>query len=202
MEHLYVKEVMTTENDIFIVEKVLAGQTHAFESLVDKYKDMVFTLAIGLIRNREEAEEIAQDAFLKAFHAIPKFQRKSKFSTWLYRITYNECISRLRKKKTRIVSFEDLENTESGINFIESESDWEEREEQKRELSKVLLKLNESDRTLIMLYYYDGCPVEEISSVISISQSNVKTRLFRIRNKLHAELIKVSKNELVNNEKY
>lgn len=202
MEHLYVKEVMTTENDIFIVEKVLAGQTQAFAFLVDKYKDMVFTLAIGLIRNREEAEEIAQDAFLKAFHALPKFQRKSKFSTWLYRITYNECISRLRKKKTRIVSFEDLENTESGINFIESESDWEEREEQKRELSKVLLKLNESDRTLIMLYYYDGCPVEEISSVISISQSNVKTRLFRIRNKLHAELIKASKNEIVNSEKY
>ncbi len=193
---------MTTENDIFIVEQVLAGQTRAFASLVDKYKDMVFTLAIGLIRNREEAEETAQDAFLKAFHAIPKFQRKSKFSTWLYRITYNECISRLRKKKNRIVSFEDLENTESGINFIESESDWEEREEQKRELNKVLLKLNESDRTIIMLYYYDGCPVEEISSVISISQSNVKTRLFRIRNKLHAELIKESKNEMVNSEKY
>jgi len=193
---------MTTENDIFIVENVLAGHTQAFASLVDKYKDMVFTLTIGLIRNREEAEEIAQDAFLKAFHALPKFRRKSKFSTWLYRITYNECISRLRKKKPRIVSFEDLDNTESGINFIESESDWEEREEQKRELSKVLLKLNESDRTLIMLYYYDGCPVEEISSVISASQSNVKTRLFRIRHKLHAELIKVNKNELANSEKY
>lgn len=172
---------MNRESDIIIIEKVLAGDVQVYSGLVDKYRDMVFTLAAGLLQDREEAEDLAQDVFVKAFKRLGSFRKESGFSTWLYRIAYNECISNLRKKKYDKVSIE-----EERFNFIEEEEP--DREERSRLLHAALAKLPVEERAIIMLFYFEGAGTEEIAEVTSLSVSNVKTKLFRIRKKLYEEL--------------
>lgn len=188
---------MVKETDNYLVEEVMAGHAKAFAVLVDRYKDMVFTLAVSLLRDRQEAEEIAQDTFLKVYKALPKFQNKSKFSTWIYRIVYNESISRLRRKKTNLISVEDLSYGELADSFEEMEPEWLEKEERKRKLFEAISLLKEEEKTILMLYYFENCRIDEISDITSLSNENVKTKLFRTRKKLYSILNKVKKKELI-----
>ena len=189
--------MMVKETDNYLVEEVMAGHAKAFAVLVDRYKDMVFTLAVSLLRDRQEAEEVAQDTFLKVYKALPKFQNKSKFSTWIYRIVYNESISRLRRKKTNLISVEDLSYGELADSFEEMEPEWLEKEEKKRKLFEAISFLKEEEKTILMLYYFENCRIDEISDITSLSNENVKTKLFRTRKKLYSILNKVKKKELI-----
>ncbi|GAA6770449.1 hypothetical protein AAGS39_11930 [Flavobacterium sp. CGRL2] len=90
---------MSTINDQHYIDKVLQGDTNSFAVLVDRYKDMIFTLALKMVKNREEAEEVAQDTFIKIYSSLSKFKGDSKFSTWIYKIAYNTCLDRLKKSK-------------------------------------------------------------------------------------------------------
>ena len=87
---------MTTNDDVFI-NKILDGDSSAFAVLVDRYKDLVYTLAIRMVKNKEEAEEVAQDTFIKVYKSLAKFKGDSKFSTWIYKVAYNTCLDRLKK---------------------------------------------------------------------------------------------------------
>ena len=87
---------MAIENDLYYINKVIGGDSNAFAVLVDRYKDFVFTLAIRMVKNREEAEEVSQDVFIKTFNSLRKFNGDSKFSTWLYKIAYNTCLVSMR----------------------------------------------------------------------------------------------------------
>ena len=179
---------MSREDDNYYVAQVLAGQTQAYAELVDRHKDMVYTIAIGLLHVREEAEEVSQDAFLKAYQALTKFRKQAKFSTWIYRIVYNECISRLRKKKLNQISLD-----ENKINFSDSlitDENSANEDEKHRMLREVLMDLPKEDKTIILLYYFESLSIEEISVITSLSKSNIKIRLFRIRNKMHERLSK------------
>ena len=98
---------MDQKDDRYYISKVLEGDMQAFSYLVDKYKDMVFTLAFRILKNRENAEEVAQDSFVKVYQNLKKFKSKSKFSTWLYRIVYNTAISRVRVKQNPTMSIDD-----------------------------------------------------------------------------------------------
>jgi RNA polymerase sigma-70 factor (ECF subfamily) len=189
--------MMGTQTDGYLVEEVLAGNTKAYAVLVNRYKDMVFTLAVGLLHNRQEAEEVAQDTFLKAFKALSGFQNKSKFSTWIYRIIYNECISRLRRKKNNLISVEELSYGELSDNFEEIEPEWIQKEKRKRQLYEAISLLKEDDRSILMLYYFENCRVNEISDITSLSNENIKSRLFRARKKLHSILTGIKKKELI-----
>ncbi len=179
---------MSREDDNYYVEEVLAGQTQAYAELVNRHKDMVYTIAIGLLHIREEAEEVSQDVFLKAYQALNKFKKQAKFSTWIYRIVYNECISRLRKKKLNQISLD-----ENKINFSDSlitDENSANEDEKHRMLREVLMDLPKEDKTIILLYYFESLSIEEISVITSLSKSNIKIRLFRIRNKMHERLSK------------
>ena len=88
-----------TTNDEKIINQIIAGDSNAFSVLVDRYKDLVFTLSLKMLKNREEAEEVAQDTFIKVFKSLSKFKGDSKFSTWIYKVTYNSCLDRLKKNK-------------------------------------------------------------------------------------------------------
>ncbi|MFO7909343.1 MAG: sigma-70 family RNA polymerase sigma factor, partial [Halomonas sp.] len=101
-------QVLTDEN---YIERVLKGDKSSFAIIMERHKNMVFTIANRMLRNREEAEEITQDAFLKAYRSLKKFKKQAKFSTWLYKIVYNQCISELRKKKRMSYSIDDEENS-------------------------------------------------------------------------------------------
>jgi RNA polymerase sigma-70 factor (ECF subfamily) len=170
--------------------RVIQGDTEAFGLLVNKYKDMVYSLALRMVHQREEAEEVSQDVFLKIFKALPKFKQKAKFSTWMYRIAYNECISRLRKRKNAEIS---IENIPGGMvrSLEDAEEDWRDQEIRSEMLNRVLRRLPEADQGLVHLYYFDNLPVEEMANVTGLSVSNVKIKLFRIRKKLFEELLPV-----------
>jgi RNA polymerase sigma-70 factor (ECF subfamily) len=183
------------ETDDSIINRILKGERNAYALLVDKYKDRVFSLVIGIVRNNEVAEEIAQDVFIKAYTSLKKFRRDAGFSTWLYRIAYNTAISETRKRKIPQRSFdEQLERTAT----IEAEEhDTETSETKQRLLEKALELLPAEEKMILMLYYFEDNSVEEISKSTGLTASNVKVRLFRLRNKLKELMTRMGTTELV-----
>ncbi len=182
--------------DIFWIEQILNGKTERFALLVNKYKDKVFSLARGILKNKEEAEDVAQEIFVKVFKALPKFKHKAKFSTWVYRIAYNECISHLRKQKISTVSVDHVSQ-----NYMDTErnntGNWQEAEFKSKMLHRALNHLPETDRGLVHFFYFDNLSVNEIAQITGLSVSNVKTKMFRIRKKLYEELQILTGKEMV-----
>ncbi len=179
---------MDTQSDINYIEKVIAGDMNAYAVLVDKYKAMVYTIALKILRNNEEAEETAQDAFIKAYQSLSKFKRDSKFSTWLYRIVYNAAISKTRKKVLQKVDLSNEIIDNYTTDEIKSSLFILEEGDKKRLIQKIMSTLSPEENTIITLYYYEENSTEEIAEIMRLSQSNVKVRLFRIRNKMNYEL--------------
>ena len=176
---------VSNKNDIsYYIDQVLGGNINAFSYIVDRHKDKAFNLAFRICCNREEAEEIAQDSFLKAYRALGGFQRKSSFSTWLYRIVYNTAISYVRVKKREILSLEDF--PADATDFIGTGTSEEEAESEYRRslINFAFRKISEEDRSLITLHYFEEMSTEEISEVTGISKSNIKVKLFRARQKM------------------
>jgi RNA polymerase sigma factor (sigma-70 family) len=179
---------MQFHDDTYYINKVLHGDVKAFSQLVDKHKRMAYTLALRVVNNPEDAEEIAQDAFIKAYQSLSDFKGESKFSTWLYKIVFHVSISRLRKKQLNTVSMDD-----DLRNFDVSETDHMLTrltiEEQNNLVRTAIDKLPEDERAMITLYYLNDNSVKEITGVTGDSESNVKIKLFRARKRLW-ELLK------------
>ena len=187
---------MDQKDDRYYINKVLGGDVQAFSYLVDKYKDMVFTLAFRILKNRENAEEVAQDSFVKVYQNLGKFKSKSKFSTWLYRIVYNTAISRVRVKQKTTMSIEDEKFYEIGDDEHDVNKSFD-IENNKMILQRLLNKLDETDRALITLYYLDGCKISEIVEITGYNDSNIKVKLHRTRKKMQEELHRILKSEIV-----
>jgi RNA polymerase sigma factor (sigma-70 family) len=179
----------TGQNDIEIISRVLKGETNAFAELVNKYQGYVFTLALRYTPNREDAEEIAQDCFVKAFRSLADFRGDSKFSTWLYTIVYTTSITFLRKKKLDTYSldnektFELADNKDSGMNANQVE--------QKSKLAmvnKAIAMLSPDDAQVITLFYKAEQNLEEIAKILGIEPNTVKVRLHRARTRLKEKM--------------
>ncbi len=186
---------MDTTDQIYI-DKVLQGDTNAFTYLIDKYKNMAYTIAIKIVKNTEDAEEVAQDSFLKAFQKLESFKGESKFSTWLYTIVYRNAISKIRKKKiitTDIDSFV-IENYTTDFDFPQIEAI--KNGEQKIYIAKAINNLSEMDALLITLFYLNESSVEEIEKITGLTKNNIKVKIFRARKKLFTELSLLLKDEL------
>lgn len=179
---------MESRDDINAIEKVLNGDTAAYTGLIDHYKDLVFTIARRITQNREDAEEITQDTFVKAYQKLSSFRKESRFSTWLYRIAYNEAITRVRRRKDLTITIE--EEITASIAEEEAENGFlgMEAREQKWVVDRIIARLPELDQVLVTLFYLDEQPVSEISQVTGMSESNVKVRLHRIRKRIYADL--------------
>ncbi len=93
---------MTTNDENILIAAIKNGDTRAYAQLVDRYKDLVYTLALRMLKHREEAEEVAQDTFIKVFKSLDKFKGDSKFSTWIYRVAYNTCLDTIKKNKKHL----------------------------------------------------------------------------------------------------
>jgi RNA polymerase sigma-70 factor, ECF subfamily len=191
---------MAYKGDIFYIDQILTGNSNAFRYIVDQYKDKTYNLALRICGNHEEAEEIAQDSFLKAYRSLNRFKKKSSFATWLYRITYNSSISLVRIKKKKTLSLEDF--PADAVDFLGNNATDEEAEREYRNslLSFALQKINEEERALISLFYYEDMNIEEISDITGISKSTVKVKLFRTRQKMLEIIEKVEKNKLIYHE--
>jgi len=179
---------MNQPDDNQIIEKVLEGNSGAYALIVDRYKDLVYSVVLKIVKSREEAEEVAQDTFLKAYHALPAFKREARFSTWLFRIAYNTAISRTRRKhiETSVIDDRLIENYST--DDIRENMSRIDSEEQLRILHKVLKTLPGEDQMLITLFYNNHQGIDEIASITGLSEANVKVKLHRIRKKLYAEM--------------
>lgn len=185
---LNVENRNTMEADL--VKRIQGGDEMAFRELVDRYESKVFSIIYGILRNRNDAEDIAQQVFAKIYFSIGKFDFRSSLLTWVYKITVNECYDYLRKKKVRKLVYESdfseedsrrMENSEPaggrGLPVDESLA--------KRDLIiKLLGRLSEEDRNLLMLKEVEGHSVEELAELTGINENTIKVRLFRARQKL------------------
>jgi len=192
---------MTIEDEHIIIEKVLAGNTYSYAILVDAYKNMAFTIAIRILKNREDAEEIAMDSFIKAYEKLSEFNMSSKFSSWLYKIAYNAAIDRKRKVQPDFLSMDSINDDSDYLDRIMFENAADEfgditEKERVIFIKKALDSLAEDDSIIISLYYLSGNTVKEISEITALSVSNVKVKLFRSRNKLYNELKRLLKGEV------
>ena len=179
---------MTKDQEKEIIAGILAGNTESFCLLVDRYKDAAFTLSVRLVGNRDDAADICQDSFVKAFHSLKQFRGDAGFATWLYRIVYNASISHIRKNKMRALPVGEGRMPE--IPDYDADKAWEEEE---TELKKTLVRqcldeLPELDRSLLTLFYLMEHSVAEIASITDLSESNVKVRLHRARTRLYGQV--------------
>jgi len=187
---------MTTNDQVYI-NKVLDGDTNAFTVLVDRYKNLVFTLALRMVKNREEAEEVSQDTFIKVYKSLNRFKGDSKFSTWIYRVAYNTCLDRLKKNKRQEYTVAIDEYTEHQVKTLENALDALEEQEKQLAIKKCLEMLPSEDSFILTLYYFEELSLDEISKITGLKPNNVKVKLFRSRKKLATILKKHLEPEII-----
>lgn len=179
---------MDNVDDQHYIRMAREGDTNAFMVLVDRYKDMVFTLSLKMLKDREEAEEVSQDTFVKVYQSLSKFNGESKFSTWIYKVAFNTCLDRLKKnKRLQPVAVLDEFTEREAISLMNVLDSIEERE-RKQMIQDCLNGLPGEDSFLLTLYYFEEQSLEEIAKIIGINPNNVKIRLYRSRKKLAALL--------------
>ncbi len=179
------------------IARSIAGHEDGYRYLLEKYKTYAFTIAIGIAKNEENAEEIVQDAFIRVFKNIAKFKKGGKFSTWLYRIVYNTSLTRLKGRRsidTR--SLNEPENYELDIpdnyangfdNLVSSDKI--------AFVNKAIENLSEYENLVVTLYYANECSIIEIAQITGWNTSTIKTRLYRARQNLYVELSRLLGNE-------
>lgn len=179
------------EADRELLEAVLAGDQTAYRGLVEKYQGRVYSMVYGMVRNREDARDITQDAFVKAYRNLAGFRLESSFYTWLYRIAMNLAIDHTRKRKRREVSgFDETIASKDGdgaidqIHHEESPSKALERKQLLARIMDSMQKLSEDQREVILLREVEGLSYKEISDVMEIPEGTVMSRLFYARKKL------------------
>ncbi len=176
-------------SDIELIEQTLAGNQSAYADLVKRHQRFVFTLAMRFAKGREDAEEIAQDCFIKAYRSLASFQGQSKFSTWLYSIVYTTAMTFLRKKRVATDSIDD-ENTFIQVESRESGYDNNNIENKSRSfyLNQAIAQLLPDDATIITLFYKGEQSLEEIAQALGMETNTVKVKLFRARQRLKEKL--------------
>ncbi len=175
---------MNTKPDEYYIEQTLNSNVNSYAFLVEKYKHMVFTLTLRIVKNREEAEEVSQDVFVKAFKSLGNFKGDSKFSTWIYKIAYYASLDVIKRNKRQIkldnidtIYESDIENVQDALKYLHEK-------ERKKVINDALFKLNEDERIILTLFYFEELSIKEISKVVNLSDDNIKVKLFRSRKKL------------------
>ncbi len=176
-------------SDIELIKLSLKGNQSAYADLVKRHQCFVFTLAMRFTKSREDAEEVAQDCFVKAFRSLESFKQESKFSTWLYSIVYTTAMTSLRKKRLDTSSIDD-EETYIQIENVSSGYDTDNAENKSRSfyLNQAIEQLTPDDATIITLFYKGEQSLEEIAQTLGIEANSVKVKLFRARQRLKEKL--------------
>jgi RNA polymerase sigma-70 factor (ECF subfamily) len=173
------KEIKKLTDEDLVEKIVQTGNTDLFGELYDRYSDKVFRKIISMLKNQEESRDLTHDILIKTFLSLSKYERKAKFSTWLYMITYNGCIDYIRKKKI-IVSDESIQIEEKLNEFDYDES----LEIDLARLEEILELIPVEDKTILLMFYQDEMSIKELQDYFEVGESAVKMRLLRARNKL------------------
>jgi RNA polymerase sigma factor (sigma-70 family) len=183
--------ITTGLSDTDIIGRVLQGQQAVFSQLVERYQNYVFTLVLRFIESREDAEEVAQDVFIKAYRSLADFRGESKFSTWLFTITRTSCISFLRKKKLNTLS---LDNERTGLQVANTESGFRanliEQKSRHAMLNEAIGMLSADDSQVLTLFYKGEQTLEEIAQIMGMETNTVKVKLHRARQRLKDKMEK------------
>ena len=185
---------MESFSDYEIIRKVLGGNTRSFADLVERHQDKALTLAMRMLRNREEAEEAVQDAFVRAFNALARFEKRSKFSTWLYRILFNVCSTILSKRGEWVQSISSDKNEGEWENEVPDYSDIPdsivEGEELRQNVLHAMSELPALYSGIATMFYLDDLSYEEIVTITGFPLGTVKARLFRARAMLRKGILR------------
>lgn len=184
---------MELYTDQYYVKRIQEGDVNSFAFLLDKYSRQVHSLILKVVCNREDAEELAQDVFLKVYKNISSFKGDSSFSTWIYRIAYNTAISATRKRKMEYLAFEEAQIDNVSEEEVENLMGKMDTSEQVERLEKAIEQLSPDDRAIILLFYIQEKTVEDLVTITGLTTSNVKTKLFRVRKKLFVLLKEMEK---------
>ena len=187
----------TGPSDSEIISQVLKGDHNAYALLVERYKLYVFTLTFRFTKNREDAEEVSQDIFVKAYRSLADFKGTAKFSTWLYTIVNTTCITFLRKRRLDVKSLDDegtfevADSQDSGFraNLVEQKS-------RLIMVNRAIAMLNPDDAEIITLFYKNEQSLEEISQILGVEVNAAKVRLHRARTRLKDKMEKHFKEEI------
>lgn len=187
-------------SDNEIIERIRRGDKRRYAYLVDKYKNKAFSLAFRLLKNREEAEEAAEDAFIRAYNALDRFQSRASFGTWLYRIVYNVCITRLNNKKVdiRLSEYEERKDYD-GSTFTCQPSVYEEIETNDMVgiVRRIIDEMPVRYQIILSLFYFQELSYQELSESLELPVGTVKTHLFRARAMLQERISRELKTELI-----
>ncbi len=177
-------------DDRELVRRAQAEDKAAFEELVRRHQHRVFAVAGGILRRREDVEDIAQQVFVKAYFSLKRFDQRAAFSTWLYKITVNECWDLLRKMKVRPLVYEsDLSEDQARQYSVSGETghpvpDISEKLQDRERVERLLEGLEERDRLMLILKEVEGFAVQEIANILGLNANTVKVRLFRARRRI------------------
>src|SRR3954447_11598337 len=179
-----------TSDEALLVRRVQAKDEMAFREIVERYQTKVFSIIYGILRNHNDAEDIAQQVFAKIYFSIGNFDFRSSLLTWIYKITVNECYDYLRKKRVRKLVYESdfseedalqMENSQTAVDLVAPVDETLERRDL---LLKLLSKVSEEDRMLMLLKEVEGHSVEELAQMTGMNENTIKVKLFRTRQKL------------------
>ena len=182
--------------DDYYLDSALRGERAGLEYMVNAYQDMAYTIAVRIVANVEDAEEVVQDSFLKAFKYLHQFKRASKFSTWLYRIVYNTALT---KRGSKNLSTQEWTDDEEYGEFVSDENNGLDRlaeADRKKYITLAISKLKEQDQLIVTLHYIAGKSITEVTEIMEMKSSAIKMRLLRSREKLERELLRLLNNEI------
>ena len=183
-------------SDTDLIEQTLAGDQSAYADLVKRHQRFVFTLAMRFAKTREDAEEIAQDCFIKAYRSLESFQRQAKFTTWLYSIVYTTAMTTLRKKR---IATDSIDDEDTFVQIENKPSGYDDNAENKSRsfyVNQAIGQLLPDDAIIITLFYKGEQSLEEIAQTIGIEANTVKVKLFRARQRLKDKLERNLKDEV------
>jgi RNA polymerase sigma-70 factor (ECF subfamily) len=179
-----------TTDESRLIERAQARDEAAFRELVEKYQNKVFSIIYGILRNQNDAEDIAQQVFTKIYFSIQNFDSRSSLLTWIYKITTNECYDYLRKKRVRKLVYESdvseddtrlMENSEANADRAQAIDD---QLSQRQLVMKLLEKVSPEERNLILMKEVEGLSVQELAGMTGMNENTIKVKLFRARQKL------------------
>ena len=172
------------KEEAHIIKEILNGKTEQYEYFLDRYGQQVFVLVDRIVSCQEDAEELTQDVFLKAFQQLSSFKAESSFSTWIYRIATNVAISAVRKKRNDVLRLDDSVFANLSDTQVDEALE-DDSEEQMERLQQAMNQLEADERALITLYYLEEKPLVEVAFILGMTEGNAKVKLHRIRKKLY-----------------
>ena len=190
---------MTTNNSDKLIKKILAGNTKLFEKVVDDHKNLVFSLALRMLKNREEAEEVSQDTFVKVYASLNGFKGDSKLSTWIYKVAYNTCLDHLKTNKRQINYDMEEEISASTIDEVDNALDSLIANERRALIKSCIYELAPEDSALLTCYYFEDKNLLELEKIFILSTNTLKVRLFRARKRLAVIMTEKLQPEILRN---